>query len=240
METAPSWEEAKAASKPASAQEATPASTEEVKEVVEAVAEEPKVENKPEEKAIDYASELEKYKAKLSETEKVAEKRLKALERISKAKEVTVDEEDPAANTSDMDAIIEQKTSERLDRFQREQAAEVIDDILDGFSDDANEKSLVKALYENGEVKPTGYTRKAIEADLKKAFLLANAPRLESIALEKAQAKIRKANAEEHAITQASSASGATGREPPQTSSQPPLNDKEQAWMDYLAEKQKR
>jgi len=239
MAELPTWEEAKAASKPASAQEATPASTEEVKEVVEAVTEEPKVENKPEEKAIDYASELERYKAKLSETEKVAEKRLKALERISKAKEVTVDDE-PAADTSDMDAIIEQETSERLDRFQREQAAEVIDDILDGFSDDANEKSLVKALYENGEVKPSGYTRKAIEADLKKAFLLANAPRLEAIALEKAQAKVRKANAEEHAITQASSASGATGREPPQTSSQPPLNEKEQAWMDYLAEKTKR
>lgn len=245
MADMPTWEEVKAASKPASAQEATPASTKEP-EPQEQESEAPKTQIKSEEKEetpkVDYAVELEKYKTRLSETEKVAEKRLKALERISKAKESKEDDDDetePANIAGDLEEIIERKTIERLEKFQREQASDVIDDVLSDLSDDENERSLVKAMYENGEVKPSGYTRKAIEADLRKAFLLANAPRLESIALEKAQTKIRKAAAEEKAILQSSSV-GAAGREPPQTNANPPLNEKEQAWMDYLASKTKR
>lgn len=247
MADMPTWEEAKAASKPAIAKEAPPASTEEVSTDVKASEpEEPKAQNKPEEKAeakLDYQAELERYKQRLEETERVSEKRLKALERISKAKESKPEEsdEDTSESVADgLEQIIERKTIERLEKFQREQASDVIDDVLGDLSDDENEKALVKALYENGEVKATGYTRKAIEADLKKAFLLANAPRLESIALEKAQAKVRKSTAEEKAILQSSSASGAIGREPPQVSTNPALNEKEQKWMQYLEQKQKR
>jgi len=240
MEETPTWEQAQSAAKASKADEATPASTETVPDVTETKTEVPET-VKDESPAVDYAAELAKYKDKLSEAEKIAEKRLKALERISKAKDAAPEVADePTEKSDDFEAIIERKTTERLERFQREQAADVIDDILDSFSDDANEKSLVKTLYENGEVKPSGYTRKAIEADIKKAFLLANAPRLESIALEKAQIRLKKQEAEKKAILQASSSSGATGREPPQTSTTPALNDKEQQWMDYLAEKQKR
>lgn len=240
MEEVQSWESMKASAVKTDVPEAKPtespaAATEEVKaESTTPEMVEPEAKTEP---TIDYAAKLEEYKSKLEKAEKLGEKRLKALERISKSKgesepEEALEEEEPQA---DIDSLIEKKTSERLNKLRVEESSEVIDEILNELSDNEQERALVKEVYGH-EVVTSGFSRAAITKDLKKAFLLANAERFEAIAFEKAKAKVRKDNAQDKAASVSAAGATTPGREPPKVEEPTLYTDRDQKWLSYLQE----
>lgn len=236
MGETPTWEEAKSAAKVVPAEESGTA-------VKPAQQTESSQEKEPAEKEVDYKAELEKYKIQAEKAQKIADKHLEAIKRLQKSKERPSEEEPEGESnvdeSTDIEALIEEKTTERLNAFQREQTNEVIDETLNDLTDNEDERALIRAIYES-EIKPTGFKRSNIVTDLKKAFLIANAERFEAMASKKAEAKIKKNLAEEKASQMSQAGAVTVGKQPPQVDTDPVYNEKEQSWMNYLKDKQAR
>lgn len=183
----------------------------------------------PVETKVDYAKELEEYKtrlAKANENTKFAREEIKRL----KSKDGDEDLNDPISeetSSSDVERLIEEKIASKLSQFQIQQKAEVLDNELQKLTNDPHEKELIKTVLEN-EVKLQGNSKEDIARAVKKAYLLANADRIESLAEIKAKEKIQKDTAEQKAMRSASS-TGGEGREAPEGTFN--YSSEEQKWL---------
>lgn len=125
--------------------------------------EEPKQEG--DEPTIDYKAEYEKTAAKLKKAEYTLYKKNKE------------DKEEPyEPPVEDIEAIVDQKVNAKLSTLHQDLAGNIIEDTLNFLSSDPEEQKLIRLHYDNSIVK-TGLTRQAIVEDLRKAQLLANAPK---------------------------------------------------------------
>ena len=226
-----SWEDVKKSGQKAEspkAPEATNTSTEAPKEAEkkEEAPQEPKPESKADE--LDYKAELDRYKEKLEREKRTREyergerkrleKRVDELETTPKTGE-TISEETPS-----VEEIVERK----LETIRRDERADVIEDEIASLTDNPYEQELVRSVYEN-EVRPSGWSRKAIKEDLVKALLWANRSKLEETALKNAKRKIAKDQATTKAVEASASTTGSVGREPPQST--PSYSQQEQRWL---------
>jgi hypothetical protein len=227
----PSWEEAKAGAQLVEKTE-TPAEEKPIEPAEPA--EKPVAEEPPKKEEKDYEAELDRYKKKLAQ-------QIRANERLQKAKYPEAEPEGGASAPEDIEALVDQKAQEKVEALRRDLAVEAIENILDKLTDNAHERELIKTVYEH-EVKPSGWTKAELEADLKKAYLIANADRFEAEVTKKAQSQVRKSMAEEKAVLNASkgaSVAGGVGREPPQADPMESLNEREKAWLGKLDDYQK-
>lgn len=121
------------------------------------------------EEEIDYKAELAKTKKSLSKAEhKIVE--------LKKGKETPKDEDDPwndeDPETPDPKKLVE----EEVTKFKQEFVSDAVEEAIDSLTDNPDERELIEFIYENRLVK-TGYSRKAIQADIEAAHLLANSKR---------------------------------------------------------------
>lgn len=147
--------------------------------------------NKPE---IDYKAELEKEQQLHQETKdglKKAEDKIVDLKRTSKAKteEVEEDDDDPYG--------IKNIISSEIGKFKQSIATDMVQDVLDeelnSLSTSEDEKNLILYHYQN-TIKPSGYSKGQIKADLAKAKLLANAKKIQDERDEIARATVSKSD----------------------------------------------
>lgn len=208
-------------------------SSEDVKETTEETesesdgAEKPAETTETDKTTIDYKAEALKYKRQ-------AEERQKALERISKAKErkaqESTDSED-GEDTTDLDS----KLDARVNSIKQELYADYIEDALDDVAESEDERELIKTIYDT-RIGNKGFSKKQVLADMQDAKLLANRSRFESDIRAKTEAKVKKALAEDKAMSGTGAASG--GRKPP--ASQSNLTAEERSFMDNIRDYKKR
>lgn len=180
----------------------------------------------PDEIEIDYKAELEKAKSALEREKQVREweraerhKVQEALRRITSPQPASSKETPQSVQATPVkgddlsEADLVSLVDQRFEALKRSQVSDFIQDLLPDLSDDQSEQELIRHIYEN-EIRPSGYSRKSVEADLRKAYLIANAKRLEEIAFRKAKAKVRAEVAQEKALS-GSASRGVVGREPP-------------------------
>lgn len=139
-----------------------------------------------EESEIDYKAEYEKYK-------EIANNQRIALQRKNKAKQ------DDDNDTQDPVEEIIDKALERAEVKRRE---EDIEDMLESISSNPDERQLIKHIYEN-DLRQSGFSKRAIQADLEKARILANRGKF----VAEAERKAKKSIAEEAVLKQTSSSS---------------------------------
>ena len=131
---------------------------------------------------IDYKAELERVQKQLSQAEH-------NIVELKKAKKEVNTEEvvDEAINTEgvitaeELTKQIESKyraeLTETENRIKREMSLATIEEELSNVSSNPDEQALIKFHYENS-IKQSGFTRSAIQQDLKRARLLANEKKL--------------------------------------------------------------
>jgi len=163
-----------------------------------------------EESEIDYKAELERVKALLE----VKDNRLiKAEHKIVELKKESEESEEEPSDDNDpygVQDIVKREVERITNSLKQELVGDVIDEELNRLSDSPDEKELIKYHY-NNTIKSSGTNRKAIQEDLRSAYLLAN------------QKKFLKENEELKAAikSEASKSKGGTG------SNQKPLKAEE-------------
>lgn len=150
---------------------------------------EPKTEPKVEEStpSVDYKSEAEKYR-------KQAEEYRGALKRIQESKSR---KEEPREQEEEESNDLLSLVDERLNRFQSQAAFE---QELEKLTDNADERELVKLVYEN-DLKVKNASRDEIRKALKKAQAIANLPRLESVLREKVTKEVKASVAQDRTMS---------------------------------------
>ncbi len=126
-----------------------------------------------EESEIDYKAELERIKALVE----VKDNRLNKAEHkiVELKKELGESDED---DTSDDDPygvqdIVKREVERITSSLKQEMLGDVVEEELNRLSDSPDEKELIKYHY-NNRIKSSGVSRKAIQEDLRSAYLLAN------------------------------------------------------------------
>lgn len=149
---------------------------------------------------------------------------LSAIDNVDLTDADEPDEPPKKVSKKDLTALVEEKVFEKIEVFKKEQASNLIDDILLSLSDNETERALIKAVYEQ-DLRPRGYTRDAIQSDLEKAYLIANKGRYASELEKKAEARLKQSSAQTKAVTNASAGSGNIGRPSPEPA--PQYNERE-------------
>lgn len=167
------------------------------------------------------------YKAQAEHYRKIAEKRQSALERISKAQERRAGESGETSSDPDIETIVKKTTETVLDGFKREQQTEMFEEILGNLTDNADEREAIRLAYQE-ELKPSGFSRNAIQNDLKKALAIVNLPKLESQLRQKVEGEVKKNFAE--ARQRSEGTSGTSGRRPPDSGVE--LSPTDQSFVD--------
>jgi len=181
---------------------------------------------------IDYKAEAEAYKAKLEHANQIAEKRLEAIKRLQSSKYERAEDEDEE-DTDDPRQVVRKE----LESWKRSQLQDSIESELEAMTDDPHERELVKLVYEN-EIKQTGFTKRAIQSDLKKALAIANLPKLEAQMRNRIKAEVAKSSAQD-ATMSTGAVSGGSGRAPLQKK-EPPMSAGEKAFMDFVGSIERR
>lgn len=135
-----------------------------------------------EESDIDYKAELEKAQ---EEKRKISGALAEERRLRKEAQQAATDK--PA----DTDALVE----DIYGKLEKRRADDEVDEVIESMTSNSDEQALIKELYTN-RLKPTGFSRKAIKADIESAYLLANRSKF----LTDAEKKARKALAEEKAL----------------------------------------
>lgn len=189
------------------------------------------------EPTVDYKKQLEEYRVRAERAERSASQAKDAVKRIQKSAYNNTDDEptdDEGNEPEDIKTIIR----DEMDTFKREQNADTFDSVLDGLTDNPDERELVKHVYDT-RIKATGYSKKALEQDLKEALAIANLPRLERQIAERAESKAKKSIAETQAASRGA-ASGGSGRQPPETDPLANMSPKERSLMEFAEKHSKR
>ena len=119
-----------------------------------------------EEPTIDYKAELEKERNRVKQAEFT-------IQRLKAKKPVVEEVEEPVEpEADDIDTRINAAVDIRLAQFSED----FIEDGVNALTKDPDERELIKLKYQNS-INKSGFTRQAIEYDLKQAQLLANAPK---------------------------------------------------------------
>lgn len=154
---------------------------------------------RPSEPEVDYKAQAEKYR--------------KALERVSKAQQRKADDTGESSSV-DVTEIARQTAQEVLEGFRREQTQSIFEEELSAMSSNEDERELVKLVYEQ-KLKPSGFDRGSIRADLQEALLIANRPKFEAQLREKTEATIKRQTAQAKQMSE-SGTSSSSGRLPPE------------------------
>jgi len=115
------------------------------------------------EQKIDYKAELEKNQSRLSQAEHI----------IVKLKREKKEEEESFVDNEDIEEKVNEAVDKKLNILTKDLVGDVVESALDAFSTDPDERELIKFHYENS-LRPSGVSRTAILADLRRAKLLAN------------------------------------------------------------------
>ncbi len=119
---------------------------------------------------IDYKAELERTQEQLKKAEFAIYKQKKEAKESDDAP-VELPPEDRISQ------MIEERVNARLGKIESQFAGNLLDEELSHFSKNPDEQKLIKLHYEKSIIR-TGISRDAIKADLEKAYLIANAPKL--------------------------------------------------------------
>jgi len=185
---------------------------------------EPKVEEST--PSVDYKSEAEKYR-------KQAEEYRGALKRIQESKSR---KEEPREQEEEESNDLLSLVDERLNRFQSQAAFE---QELEKLTDNADERELVKLVYEN-DLKVKNASRDEIREALKKAQAIANLPRLESVLREKVTKEVKASVAQDRTMSEGAM-TGGSGRQPPKAEEQlTPGQSKFMAFVDSVVKANQR
>jgi len=92
-----------------------------------------------------------------------------------------------------------------LEARERREASRIIEETLDGLTDDEVERSAILSAYEN-RLKPSGFSPKSIASDLKTAQLLVNP----GVIAKQVEADVKKAEATKAAMSNAKAGNLAT------------------------------
>lgn len=159
---------------------------------------------------IDYKAELDAAKRQI----KQAEHTIVQLKKDSKE-----EPEDPwgVDEEPDTEKLVDSKVNERMQVF----VEDAVDEAIDGLSENPDERKLIEFIYNNKLVK-TGYSRKAIKADMEQAYLLANSKRFMTESTE-----LKRTIATKKTITNAGSGSNQDRPE-----STPKFNEADKRLMD--------
>ncbi len=127
-----------------------------------------------EESEIDYKAELERIKALVE----VKDNRLNKAEHkiVELKKEMGQSEEDIIESDDDpygVQDIVKREVERITSSLKQDMIGDVIDEELNRLSDSQDERELIKYHY-NNTIKSSGVSRKAIQEDLRSAYLLAN------------------------------------------------------------------
>lgn len=126
-----------------------------------------------EESEIDYKAELERVKALLEVKDNrliKAEHKIVELKKESdESDEETSDDDDPYG----VQDIVKREVERITGSLKQEMLGDVVEEELNRLSDSPDEKELIKYHY-NNRIKSSGVSRKAIQEDLRSAYLLAN------------------------------------------------------------------
>jgi hypothetical protein len=126
---------------------------------------------------IDYKAELEKANERLRKAE---------FSLYKNKKEAKVSKEDESMDEvpdDKFEALLEQKLNERLGKLETQIVGRVLEDELSSISTNPDEQKLIRLHYENSVMK-SGMDRESVRADLEKAYLIANAPKLRKMNTE--------------------------------------------------------
>ena len=126
---------------------------------------------------IDYKAELEKTKERLKKAEFTLYK---------KNKEEKEEEENSDTGEDEIRRIANEEAERKFQSMITENSVDVVDELLDSLTSNAEERELIKLRYEKSIVK-TGFTRVAIKNDLLDARDLVNAPRYRKTTAEIAE-----------------------------------------------------
>lgn len=118
---------------------------------------------------IDYKAELEKERKRREKAEYTLRKR---NEEDKQRRETSYVDDD------DIDARIDAKVEARLNQMRATQVSDVIDEVLGSVGSSPEERELIKYHYENSVIQ-SGLSRAAVQEDMRKAKLLANASKYE-------------------------------------------------------------
>lgn len=120
---------------------------------------------------VDYKAELERVQGQLKKAEH-------AIIKAKQSKKEEPIEEQEEDELPDVDDVVDKAVQKGLSKIHSDLADDTIDDTLDNLASDADERKLIKFHYENSIVR-SGISRASIKEDMRKAKLLANAPRYE-------------------------------------------------------------
>ena len=123
---------------------------------------------------VDYAAELERLKAERDNYKKGMLNTKRELKEV-KQQETVADKFDPA----ELERLIFEKLEEREQRINAEREREIVSDELRNVAETSGEMDLIRYHYDN-TIRHSGYTRKAIADDMRRAKLLANSSRVSS------------------------------------------------------------
>jgi hypothetical protein len=128
----------------------------------------------PEAKAEETSEEID-YKAELERSKRQLKKAEHRIVELKKGEKETPKDEDPWA---DEEPAVDPKklVEEEVSKFKAEFISDAVDEAIDSLTKNPDERKLIEFIYENRLVK-TGYSRKAVQADIEAAHLLANSKR---------------------------------------------------------------
>lgn len=146
----------------------------------------------------DYKGELERLTKQHEKTVKALNKE-RSLRKEAKAASASSSEEQGSSSEEEDDddgneSKIEAVASKVLEKLTRKQVSEEMDELVSSMSDDADERELIKAIYEK-RITPSGTSRAALSRDLLDAQLLANRSRFIAEAEKKAKKSVAEAAA---------------------------------------------
>lgn len=139
-----------------------------------------KTEDDSDKPVIDYEAEL----ARLHKEKDQYKEGLLGLKKKLKEKKYKVEddedssEEEHEEDTEDIKEKILQEAKKDLEAFKLQMREDVVDESLESISSNESERKLIRYHYEN-TLQRSGYDKKSIYRDLKRAQLLANESRLE-------------------------------------------------------------
>lgn len=142
---------------------------------------------------VDYKAEYARLQAERDKYKEIANNQRIALQRKNKAKQ----EDDEESEDPGVELI-----GKALEKFEAKRRQEDVEDILEGITSNADERDLIRHIYEN-DLRQSGFSKRAIQADLEKARILANRSKYEA----EAERKVKKGIAEETAMRNAGSSS---------------------------------
>lgn len=175
---------------------------------------------------VDYKAELERYRERAER-----EKRLRIYERTQnrerrRVEASTEEVPEPTEPIANVDELLDS----RLERLEKSRVRDEIDDILSEMSEDSYERELVREVYDT-EIRPTGYSRKAIREDLKKAYIIANQAKIESFLEQAKSGRRSQAKAQTEAMQKATGGRGEGRAEPVADGALAGYTQEEQKWL---------